>query len=86
MKLTWLGHSAFRLDFGASVVLIDPFLTGNPSFTGNRADAIAGATHVLLTHGHSDPVGHPLPGRQPHLQHWPPHDPDGKSAPAVPTR
>lgn len=57
MKITWFGHSAFRLDFGASVVLIDPFLTGNPSFSGNRAEAIAGATHVLLTHGHSDHVG-----------------------------
>ena len=60
MKLTWFGHSAFRLEFGSSVVLIDPFLTGNPSFTGDRAAAIAGATHVLLTHGHSDHVGDTL--------------------------
>lgn len=57
MKLTWFGHSAFRLEFGKSIVLIDPFLTGNPSFTGNRAEAVAGATHVLITHGHSDHVG-----------------------------
>ncbi len=60
MKLTWFGHSAFRLEFGSSVVLIDPFLTGNPSFAGDRAAAIAGATHVLLTHGHSDHVGDTL--------------------------
>ncbi|PTM61802.1 metal-dependent hydrolase [Phreatobacter oligotrophus] len=60
MKLTWFGHSAFRLEFGSSVVLIDPFLTGNPSFTGDRAAAIGGATHVLLTHGHSDHVGDTL--------------------------
>ncbi|MEI8145065.1 MAG: metal-dependent hydrolase [Alphaproteobacteria bacterium] len=60
MKVTWLGHSAYRLEFGSSVVLIDPFLTGNPSFTGNRAEAIAGATHVLITHGHSDHVGDAL--------------------------
>lgn len=57
MKITWFGHSAFRLDFGSSVVLIDPFLTGNPSFKGERAEAIAGATHVLITHGHADHVG-----------------------------
>lgn len=57
MKLTWFGHSAFRLDIGASVILIDPFLTGNPTFTGDVAAATAGATHILLTHGHDDHVG-----------------------------
>jgi L-ascorbate metabolism protein UlaG (beta-lactamase superfamily) len=57
MRLTWFGHSAFRLEFGSRIVLIDPFLTGNPSFKGDRAAAIRGATHVLLTHGHADHVG-----------------------------
>ncbi len=57
MKVTWFGHSAFRLEFGTSVVLIDPFLTGNPAFTGDAEAASAGATHVLLTHGHADHVG-----------------------------
>jgi L-ascorbate metabolism protein UlaG (beta-lactamase superfamily) len=60
MKLTWFGHSAFRLDVGAAVVLIDPFLTGNPAFAGNKAEAVAGATHILLTHGHADHVGDTL--------------------------
>ncbi|WP_270936972.1 metal-dependent hydrolase [Falsiroseomonas oryzae] len=60
MKLTWFGHSAYRLEFGSSVVLIDPFLTGNPSFKGDPAQASAGATHVLLTHGHADHVGDAL--------------------------
>ena len=57
MKITWFGHSAFRLEFGSSVVLIDPFFTGNPAFSGDPEAASAGATHVLLTHGHSDHVG-----------------------------
>ncbi len=57
MKVTWFGHSAFRLEFGTSVVLVDPFLTGNPVFKGDVATASAGATHVLLTHGHADHVG-----------------------------
>jgi len=60
MKLTWFGHSAYRLEFGTSVVIIDPFLTGNPVFKGDPAAASAGATHVLLTHGHSDHVGDAL--------------------------
>ncbi|WP_159347719.1 metal-dependent hydrolase [Roseomonas harenae] len=57
MKITWFGHSAFRLEFGSSVVLIDPFLTGNGSFKGTVEEASKGATHVVLTHGHGDHTG-----------------------------
>ena len=32
MKITWFGHSCFRVDTGASSILIDPFLSGNPTF------------------------------------------------------
>ena len=31
MKLTWDGHSAFRIEAGAAKILIDPFLSNNPS-------------------------------------------------------
>jgi L-ascorbate metabolism protein UlaG (beta-lactamase superfamily) len=57
MKITWLGHSAFRIEHGDNVILIDPFLTGNPSFEGTVEKASAGATHILLTHGHDDHIG-----------------------------
>lgn len=58
MKITWLGHSAFRLDTAKASILIDPFLTHNPGFTGlDLKDATAGVTHILLTHGHGDHVG-----------------------------
>ena len=58
MKLTWLGHSGFRMEIGDQVLLIDPWLTGNPMFPEDRrAEAIAGATHVLVTHGHGDHSG-----------------------------
>ena len=57
MKITWLGHSAFRIEFGSTVILMDPFLTGNPSFKGTVEAASAGATHILLTHGHDDHIG-----------------------------
>jgi len=61
MKLTWLGHAGFRLEIEGAVILIDPWLTGNPVFPEERrAEAIAGATHVLLTHGHSDHTGEAL--------------------------
>ena len=58
MKITWLGHSGFRLEIEDAVILIDPWLSGNPMFPeARRAEAIAGATHLLLTHGHSDHTG-----------------------------
>ncbi|OCW56711.1 metal-dependent hydrolase [Hoeflea olei] len=58
MNITWLGHSAFRLETARSTILIDPFFTGNPGFQGNdRKDAVKGVTHILLTHGHGDHVG-----------------------------
>jgi L-ascorbate metabolism protein UlaG (beta-lactamase superfamily) len=60
MKITWFGHSAFRLDFADKVVLIDPFLTGNPAFEGDAQAASAGATHILITHGHFDHIGDSL--------------------------
>jgi L-ascorbate metabolism protein UlaG (beta-lactamase superfamily) len=41
MNLIWLGHSAFRIELGAAVILIDPFLSGNPKFTGDTAKAAA---------------------------------------------
>ena len=55
--LTWLGHSAFRLDTASGKrIYVDPFLNGNPKCpeaeqTPERVDMIA------LTHGHGDHVG-----------------------------
>ena len=55
--ITWLGHSAFRLDTpGGTRLYVDPWLNGNPSCPESerepeRVDLIA------LTHGHGDHVG-----------------------------
>ncbi|MDQ0453979.1 metal-dependent hydrolase [Rhizobium paknamense] len=58
MKLTWLGHAAFRLETAKAKILIDPFLTHNPGFAGlDLKDAAKDVTHILLTHGHGDHVG-----------------------------
>ena len=57
MKITWFGHSAYRVETGNSVLIIDPFLSGNPVFEGSVEEATSGATHVALTHGHDDHIG-----------------------------
>lgn len=58
MKIIWLGHSGFRIEIENAVLLIDPWLDGNPMFpAARRAEALAGVTHVLLTHGHGDHSG-----------------------------
>ena len=57
MKITWLGHSAFRVEIGESIILLAPFLTGNQNFTAHFRASTRNATHILLTHGHDDHVG-----------------------------
>jgi L-ascorbate metabolism protein UlaG (beta-lactamase superfamily) len=57
MKIDYLGHSAFRIETGKSIILVDPFLTGNPAAKSDWQTASKGCTHLLLTHGHSDHVG-----------------------------
>ena len=56
MELTWLGHSAFRLDADGKRIYVDPFLNGNPKCpegerTPERVDVVA------ITHGHGDHYG-----------------------------
>jgi L-ascorbate metabolism protein UlaG (beta-lactamase superfamily) len=56
MKLRYLSHSAFQLttDSGISI-LIDPFITGNPT-APVKADSLD-ANYIILTHGHGDHIG-----------------------------
>ena len=81
MNIIWLGHGSFRIEIAGQVLLVDPWFTGNPVFPEERkADAIAGATHILLTHCHFDHVadvldlakdlGVPVVGQYDLMGHW----------------
>lgn len=60
MKITYHGHSAFRIETGQSVIIVDPFFTGNPAATVGWEEGAKGCTHLLLTHGHGDHTGDSL--------------------------
>ncbi len=57
MNIIWLGHGSFRFEIEDQIVLLDPWLNGNPLMTEDQhAAAITGATHILVTHAHFDHI------------------------------
>ncbi|MFD1696830.1 metal-dependent hydrolase [Roseibium aestuarii] len=62
MKITWYGHAAFKIELKDASILIDPFLTGNPSFPKDQTveEVAKGVTYVILTHGHDDHIGNTI--------------------------
>lgn len=62
MKIIWMGHGSFRIETEGLVLLLDPWLTGNPVLPEDQHEAAtAGATHLILTHAHFDHVADMLP-------------------------
>lgn len=57
MNIIWLGHGSFRIEIEDQVLLIDPWLTGNPMLPEDQhAAALEGGTDILVTHGHFDHI------------------------------
>ena len=54
-KLTWYGHAALGLETGGYHVLVDPFLSGNPS--ASITPEKVKADFILVSHGHGDHIG-----------------------------
>lgn len=56
VRITWLGHSAFRFETpGGKVVYVDPWLE-NPKAPPGAASAVR-ADLIFVTHGHADHLG-----------------------------
>lgn len=55
MKLTYYGQSCIGVQLGEQHLLFDPFISDNPLAVGVELADVP-ATHVLLSHGHSDHV------------------------------
>jgi L-ascorbate metabolism protein UlaG (beta-lactamase superfamily) len=53
--LTWLGHAALSIQTGGFHLLVDPFLSGNPSATVSAKSV--SADYILVSHGHGDHIG-----------------------------
>lgn len=58
--LTWLGHSAFRVETpGGQRIYVDPFLNGNPKCPDGEREPER-VDGIFVTHGHNDHVGDAL--------------------------
>ena len=55
-KIRWLGHSGFEMELANKILLIDPWLTGNPLATMKASD-IKKTDVVCVTHDHGDHLG-----------------------------
>ncbi|MDM5156785.1 metal-dependent hydrolase [Bacillus sp. DX1.1] len=55
MKISYHGHSVVKIETHGKVILIDPFLTGNPK-TDLKAEEVK-VDAIILSHGHGDHVG-----------------------------
>ena len=55
LKLTWYGHAAIGIETEGHSLLVDPFLSGNPS-AAIDAKSVS-PEYILISHGHGDHVG-----------------------------
>jgi len=55
LLFTWFGHACFGLVIDGKKILVDPFLSDNPTASVTSDDVEA--DYLLISHGHSDHIG-----------------------------
>lgn len=55
MKIKFLGHSCFEIEYNGKVLLFDPFIKGNPKVSDFELSHL-NPDYILLSHSHGDHV------------------------------
>lgn len=55
IRLTWLSHGSWLLDIEGTRVLLDPFLSDNPTAT-TTVKELEPVSHILVSHAHFDHI------------------------------
>ena len=59
MRIQWLGTAGFRIEFGGTIFLVDPYLTRNKEAFPCQdltPEDFAGVSHIFISHGHFDHI------------------------------
>src|ERR1700745_846274 len=60
IEITWLGHGTYKMQLATGeVVLVDPWIEGNPSYP--KDNNVSTADMILVSHGHFDHIHDVLP-------------------------
>ena len=69
VEITWLGHGTFQLKLeSGEVVIIDPWLDGNPAYP--KGPSIERVDAILISHGHFDHIHDVFRSRSVFSRRW----------------
>lgn len=55
MKITFLGHASLQIEIDKTIILVDPFISGNPKAKAIDVNSLK-ADYILITHAHQDHI------------------------------
>lgn len=55
MRITFLGHASLQIEIQDTILIVDPFITGNEKATNINLESLK-ADYILVTHAHQDHI------------------------------